>query len=808
MQRYVCIHGHFYQPPRENPWLEFVEIEDSAAPYHDWNQRVTDECYARNATARILDANGWVDHIVSNYARISFDFGPTLLSWMETNAPDTYRAVLAADAASARRFGGHGSAIAQAYNHLILPLASPRGRRTQVIWGCSDFRHRFGREPRGMWLPETAVDLDSLEALAEQGIAFTVLGPHQIRRVRPIGADGWSDIPPGRVDPSRPYLVNLPSGRSIAVFVFDRNISQDVAFGELLNNGDRFLGRVMDGFRDDRDWSQLVSVVTDGETYGHHHRFADMALAYVLHRIDETLPDELTNFAAFLELHPPTHEAEIVENTSWSCAHGVERWRSDCGCNTWAHPGWTQSWRRPLREALDWLRDELEPVLDDGLGPLLKDPDVARDDYIDVILDRAPDHVDAFLNRHAARPLGPDDRLLALRLLEMARHLQLMFTSCGWFFDDVSGIETVQILQYAGRALQLAPNEVGRRLHGEFLDRLERALSNDPAAGNARQVYERSVEPAMVDLPAVAAHFAITSMFRPYTRSEDIHAYGVTIVDHRWFESGRARLVLGRAVVTSRVTRATADLAVAAIHLGDHNVIAAVREAPPNEAYRAMLSDLSSAFQHAEILEAVRRLDRHFGSATYSLKSMFRDDQRQVLDQVLASTLAEFEADYRSLYVDHAPLLRFLADIRSPIPPGLSQAAQFVLNLDLERAFLASAIDPEQVKTLVDETSACGVAVDTARITFAAGEAITRLADEFQATPLDLAALERFEQAVTLAHFLQFSVDLWRAQNAFYVVYQTAYPERRIAADSGDADAQRWVAAFHRLGLGLTVRIG
>ena len=808
MQRYVCIHGHFYQPPRENPWLEFVEIEDSAAPYHDWNQRITDECYARNASARILDSNGWVDHIVNNYSRMSFNFGPTLLSWLEANAPETYRAVLAADVESARRFGGHGSAMAQAYNHLIMPLAGARDKRTQVIWGVNDFRHRFGRDPEGMWLPETAVDVDTLEALADQGVAFTLLGPHQLNRTRPIGADNWEEALGGGIDPSRPYRVSLPSGRSINVIVYDRQISQDIAFGDLLTNGDRVLARLMQGFRDDREWPQLVSVASDGETYGHHHRFADMALAYVLHRIDETLPADLVNFGAFLDLYPPTHEAEIVENTSWSCAHGVERWRSNCGCSTWNHPGWSQSWRRPLREALDWLRDELEPVYQAEAGCLLRDPWAARDDYIEAVLDRTPEHLDIFLDRHATRVLDPTERVTALSLLEMQRHLQLMYTSCGWFFDDVSGIETVQVLQYAGRAIQLAPAGACPGLREEFLTRLERAPSNDTRAANARRVYETSVEPAMVDLAGVAAHFAITSIFRPYTHSEDIHAYSVTTLDHRWFEAGRARMVLGRAVVASRVTREAAELSFGALHLGDHNVMAAVRHAPSASEYRTMLTDLSGAFQHAEILDAVRRLDRQFGGAGYSLKTLFRDDQRLILDQVLDSTLTEIEANYRTLYEDHAPLLRFLADIHSPIPPALRQAADFVLNLDIERAFQVESIDQDHVRTLLDETSACGATLDTRRLSYAAGGAIAQLADAFRANPADVDALDRFERAVTLARFLQLSVDLWRAQNAFYEVLVAAYEERRSAATTGDPAAQRWVSAFQRLGLGLTVRIG
>src|ERR687897_141276 len=374
MERYVCIHGHFYQPPRENAWLETVELQDSAYPYHDWNQRITAECYAPNSVARILDDQGRIVQLVNNYSRISFNFGPTLLQWLENNEPEVYEAILSADRLSMQKFAGHGSAIAQPYNHIILPLASQRDRRTQVLWGIGDFERRFKRRPEGIWLPETAVDLETLEILAEEGIRFTILAPHQASRVRRTGARLWQDVTGARIDPTRPYSQQLPSGKSIGLFFYDGPIARAVAFEGLLTRGDHFADRLIGAFSDQRSWPQLVHIATDGESYGHHHRFGDMALAYALNQIESKKLAQLTNYGEYLERHPPTQEVEIIEKSSWSCFHGIDRWWSNCGCNTGGHPNWDQEWRTPLRDALDWLRDSLSKPFETHAGKFLKDP--------------------------------------------------------------------------------------------------------------------------------------------------------------------------------------------------------------------------------------------------------------------------------------------------------------------------------------------------------------------------------------------------------------------------------------------------
>jgi alpha-amylase/alpha-mannosidase (GH57 family) len=480
MNRYLCVHGHFYQPPRENPWLESVELQDSAAPYHDWNERVLAECYAPNAVSRILDGRGYIDHIVNNYANISSDFGPTLLAWLEPNAGEIYRAILAADRESRERFGGHGSAMAQAYNHVILPLADPRDRETQIAWGLRDFEARFGRAPEGMWLPETAVDLETLDCMAGRGLRFVLLAPHQALRIRRKDRADWEDTGGGRIDPGRAYEVELPSGRTIAAFFYHAALAQAVSFQGLLSSGDAFARRLLDSFPADAAGPTLVHLATDGESYGHHHRFGDMALAYALHKLQTDGAAELTNYGAFLERNPPQWRAEIAGSTSWSCSHGVERWRSDCGCSTGAHPAWRQVWRGPLRGALDGLRGELAMLYENGCADLLQDPWRARDEYIDVVLDRSPASLERFFQANAKRELAGAERTRALKLLEMQRHAMLMYTSCGWFFDDLAGIETLQNLQYAGRAIQLAQELSGDGVEERFLRRLENARSNEP----------------------------------------------------------------------------------------------------------------------------------------------------------------------------------------------------------------------------------------------------------------------------------------------------------------------------------------
>jgi len=482
MQRTLCIHGHFYQPPRENPWTGDVEREDSASPFHDWNERVTAECYAPNAAARL-------------YEKISFDFGPTLLAWLERKAPEVYRSVLAADRESLRRFSGHGSAIAQAYNHMILPLANARDKRTQILWGLRDFEHRFGRSPEGMWLPETAVDVETLEILSEMGIRFTILSPRQARAVHRIHDHYWFDVSEGIIDPAMPYRVELPSGRHVTVFFYDEAVSRAVAFEGLLHDGETFVQRLMNAFSDDREWPQLVHIATDGETFGHHHKFGEMALAYALEKIEAGGLVRLTNYGEYLSRMAPTHQVEIRENTSWSCPHGVERWRSDCGCRAGGQDEWRQAWRGPLREALDWLRDTLASPFEVAASEYVKEAWEARDDSLEVVLNPSQRIKEPFFVRHAVRDLSLSEQTKVLTLMELQRFLMLMYTSCGWFFSDPSDLGTLQVLKYAARAVQMAEEIFGAPLREDFRNRLQGVKGNLPGLQDGRRLFDAFIGP-------------------------------------------------------------------------------------------------------------------------------------------------------------------------------------------------------------------------------------------------------------------------------------------------------------------------
>jgi alpha-amylase/alpha-mannosidase (GH57 family) len=806
--RYICIHGHFYQPPRENPWLEAIEIQDSAYPYHDWNERVSAECYGPNAASRILDGEGRIRRIVNNYSRISFNIGPTLLAWFEAKAPDVYRAILAADQESEKYYSGHGSAMAQAHNHIIMPLANSRDKETQVIWGVRDFEHRFGRKPEGMWLPETAVDLETLDILAQHGIKYTVLSPYQAWRVRSIGARNWRDTSGGRIDPSVAYRVRLRYGRWINVFFYDGPISRGVAFEGLLASGEKFAERLLGVFSEERETPQLVHIATDGETYGHHHSYGDMALAYALEYIGSNDSVKLTNYGEFLEKHPPEHEARIFEQSSWSCPHGVERWRSDCGCNSGGHEGWNQKWRAPLREALDWLRDTVNASFTRKGKELFKDPWAARNEYVDVILDRSRESIQSFLDANTARPLNPEQTSRALKLMELQRHLMLMYTSCGWFFDELSGIETVQVIQYAGRAIQLAEEIFNQPLEERFIELLGKAKSNVPSHKDGAEIFERFVRPAAIDLPKVGAHYAVSSLFEPYNHETKIYCYTVNREDYRILNEGKTRLALGRAQVTSEITWESSQISFGVLHLGDHNLNGGVRAFLGEAEYDAMVKELTESFERGDMAERLRIVDKHFGSATYTLNLLFRDQQQHILRLILQSALAEAEAAYRGIYERGAPLMRFVASLGMPQPSRFQIAAGFTLNTELGRLLEAETLDAEQIRALLDEMGRAGVRSDEATLEFAMRRKLETAAAAFLESPDDMERLGMFDAAVDVAAMLPFKVRLWQPQNVFYEILLQRYEEFCNRADGGDESAKGWVASFRSLGAKLSVYVG
>jgi alpha-amylase/alpha-mannosidase (GH57 family) len=825
-ERYICIHGHFYQPPRENPWLETVETQDSAAPYHDWNERVTAECYAPNGAARIVNAENRIVRILNNYGRISFNFGPTLLSWLEVNANRVYRMILDAEANSQKRFGGHGSAMAQVYNHVILPLTSTRDRITQIRWGIADFERRFQRKPEGMWLPETAVDTESLDLLAAEGIKFVVLAPHQCSRIRSLNEneavqltlentgrpenERWVETPNASVDTTRPYLVQLKDDRSIAVFFYNGQISRAIAFEGLLNSGETFAQRLMAGFSDANNNTQLVHIATDGESYGHHHRYGEMALAWVLRHIEDEAQAQLTNYGQFLEKFPPQFEAQIVENTSWSCVHGIERWRSNCGCNG-GHPGWNQQWRAPLRAALDGLRDGVAPLVRERASELFRDLDAARNAYIGVILDRGT--ADTFLAAHATHELSPAERVAALQLMELERNAMLMYTSCGWFFDDLSGIETVQVIAYAGRVLHLAEILFGKKgaaLESDFTATLEHAQSNVTAQGNGAQIYHRRVKTERVDLEQVAAHYAISSVFTNYGTSTEMFCFTIRRLAHEVVTSGRGRLLVGQASIRSNLTEVQETVIFAVLHFGDQNITAAVKqngETPSVEvaaAHDAFVAEVRAAVIRADFPAVIRAFDQFFPGPSYTIRSLFRDEQRRIVDLILKPTLSEVEATFALIYENQASLLHFLSQAGLPRPEALTLAATFAIDSGLSRALESEPIDALQVRAYLDMAKADQVPLNAPRLSYIADRkmksAMVALQEEVAAQTERTATLENAVLVAKTLNELPMDLNLWQAQNIWYDVWKRT-PQPEVP------DPEAWVKSFHELGQILRISV-
>jgi len=629
-KKYICIHGHYYQPPRENAWLEEIEIQESAHPYHDWNERITRECYRPNGVSRILNENGKIANIVNNYVRMSFNFGPTLLSWLEVHEPAVYKSIIEADYQSVLQFEGHGSALAQAYNHIIMPLANRRDKETQVIWGIHDFKRRFGRSPEGMWLSETAVDTETLEVLAENKIKFTVLAPSQAKRFKKIGDETWHN----GIDTKRAYLCNLPSGNKINLFFYDGELSQGVAFKGFLNDGKNFAHQLLHAF-DGRSEAQLVHIATDGESYGHHHRNGDMALAFCADYLNKQSDVELVNYGLFLKRFPPEYEVEIHENSSWSCAHGVERWRSNCGCKTGGEDHWTQEWRAPLRNALDYLRGELATIFEETLKPYHPNPWHLRNVYESVFSQRSKSKIKAFIQDNIHDTLSSAEITKIIRMLEMQKMSLYMYTSCGWFFNELSGIETVQILQYAERAIQLAEDVKDVDLYTEFYNHLRLAKSNLKEHGTGEDIYKKQVKNKRLSLTQVGMHYAVSSLFEDDARVLTVLNYECIGQSLEKYKAGQQILAIGRTRVRSKVTLSQKSFTFVIIYLGNHHLIGNTSDYLEEAPYEALCDQLRKTFDAGNLSEALEIVKENFKQRSFSFFDLFKDEQLKLLNRVL-----------------------------------------------------------------------------------------------------------------------------------------------------------------------------
>lgn len=799
LTKYICIHGHFYQPPRENPWLGRIEVQDSAAPFHDWNERVNAECYAPNAQARLLTDKGKIRRVLNNYVHISFNFGPTLLAWLEEGDPRTYAKIVEADRLSREQREGHGNALAQPYNHAIMPLASERDQRAQAVWGMEDFRRRFGRDPEGMWLPETAVNAETLSLLAGLGIGFTVLSPTQARRYRE-DAKAWVDLPNGAIDPSRPYHVNLPHGRSMALFFYDGPISQAIAFQGILNNGEFFLGRLKEAFHAGRKWPQLVHVANDGESFGHHHRFGEMALAYVIEKIQERGLATLTNYGQYLARHPPQAEVEILDNTSWSCVHGVERWRSDCGCNAGGHQGWNQKWRAPLREALDFLKRKADDLYESRARQWFDDPWLIRERYIEAVSGRQASSPDchergaAFARKHirgggeaASSVLKEDEITQCLSLLEMQHHTMLMFTSCAWFFDDLAGIEPVQNLRYAARALQLGA-ELGCDWEEEFLGRLAAAFSNDRAIGDGRAVYERFVRPSIVSLDRAVAHYAIVRALDPNESNPDLHAYDAQEEEFERLEDGSNALAIGRIGVYERVTGLKEIASFAALFFGGRDVQCGISINMPVCEYARIKKGLAETFREASLAGVLSRIEAAFPGRKYRLPDLFVEARRQALGALVHDSVSEMRAALRAVYDRYRPLMTLVRESEAPLPVAFQALGRVMLDAQIRRAVgkFMETDDTEPLAGILAEARRWKIAPNFAALTMPFKKHVLERFDALDGDP-DPAALDAFVGKISKAQELGLDLPRWELQNRFHDLYGSL---RAKVAEAAKTDAR------------------
>ncbi|WOB41791.1 DUF3536 domain-containing protein [Thermoleptolyngbya oregonensis NK1-22] len=712
---YVTVHGHFYQPPRENPYLNAIERQPSASPYHDWNERIHYECYRPNAFARVLSDQGDLLGIVNNYEYLSFNIGPTLMSWLEHADPEVYQRILDADRRSCDRLGGHGNAIAQVYNHIILPLANDRDKRTQIRWGKADFKARFGRDPEGMWLAETAVDYSTLRILAEEGIRFIILAPSQAQRCRPLPTPDerdphWIEVGGSQIDPVRPYRCflnsphfqrdgilgqdglgkagadpNLADTPYIDIFFYDGPISRDMGFNDVLSSSEHFVGRIGQAVRGDHRPAQLISVATDGETFGHHKGGTEKALAYAFTHEFPQRGWLVTNFAHYLSLHPPTWEVELKPVTAWSCSHGVDRWQDDCGCG--GGGVWHQKWRRPLRDALDWLRDQLIAIYEQSGGSFFRDPWAARDGYVAVLGERSDTALDTFFAAYQSHDLTPAERVEALKLLEMQRHSLLMYTSCGWFFEEVSRPEGTQILRYAARALELAEDLAAVRLEPEFVRRLAAIPSNVEQFGNGAELYRQLVAPARITPEQVAAHYAISSLFHSYPQEQRLYCYSVQRLDYQLRRMGSLTLALGQVQLTSEITREVVNLEFAVLHLGGWDFHCCIRSASGRRAYLQLRDELFEALSLASAAQVILAMTRTFGDSqsnpcgnrSFSLQDLFAEERHRLMHLLSQETLTRLDQLYTQVYRDNYGVLRaFHRDALEP-PREMQVAAEIAI---------------------------------------------------------------------------------------------------------------------------------
>ena len=776
-KKYLTIHGHFYQPPRENPWIEEIEAQESAFPSHDWNEKVSWQCYSPNGTSRIVDGSNKIIEISNNYQYISFNFGPTLLSWLEKYDNPAYKKIIEADKNSRELYGGHGNAIAQVYNHIIMPLANRNDKITQILWGLKDFQKRFNRNAEGIWLAETAVDAETLDVLIDCGLKFTVLSPYQAKCINKIGEKNWQDVSWGSIDPSMPYryyVEGTNKQKYIDLFFYDGSISKSVAFDHLLTDGQNFANRLNDGYVENRNRAQLINIATDGESYGHHTKFGDMALAYVVRVGAKKAGFTITNYAQFLENYTPEYEVDIKPVSSWSCSHGVGRWTDDCGCSTGALPHWNQKWRKPLRQALDYLRDELIKICSSEGTKYYKDFWEARNNYIDVILDRSPESVNRFLKQNAKKTLKSADKVNAIKLMEIQRMTQLMYTSCGWFFADISGIETVQILKYSARAIELAKDLMKTDIEKTFLNILQKAKSNIHEYGSGKDIYMKWVKTSVIDFKQISAQYAIEAYFdnKETEKKEELYCYKIKKHSEKRYFNSSQTIAFGKMEVISDITLEKRNVSYVMLHTKNSDFYCAVKDFNCNDDFNLEKQEILSVFEKGNLVDILHTIEIYYESKFYSLKDIPIDRRKVILENLIIKNLKKASRTYKDLYESLLNPICYLNDLGMDIPEGFRVCAKYTLlsNLYKELSEFETYTDKQKTENLIkikNLTDKFHIKLNDSKIKEVMSQKLLEEVIKLKNKP-DINNCKELLNLFNLLEKLQIDVHIASAQNIFY----------------------------------------